>query len=194
MMKNSNLIQNDIDSIDILNVIRRGKLIIASSIIITLAAAFFATKVFVKPIYEVSTKILVREEKLNPKDEFPSYETGWQFANSQAEIIKSRSVIDKALQKIDFSKEEFKGLDPNSLNKSMLQKKISLTLLEGTNVLELQVQQPNPLFASMLANAIAETYIENRVKLKSETVERIISALEKRSKRQKRILTLLRRS
>jgi len=178
-MKNKNSNKPDIDSIDILNVFRKGKLIIALSIVATLTVTFFATILFVKPVYEATTKILVREEKLNPKDDFPSYEAGFQFAFSQAEIMKSRPIINNALKKIDLTEERFAGVDSNSLKMSELQESIELRLINSTNVLELRVEQRHPLFASKLANAIGEVYIEDRTNAKSKTVQRTIASLEK---------------
>ncbi|MCG2711062.1 MAG: PilZ domain-containing protein [Candidatus Omnitrophica bacterium] len=177
-MKSKDFKIADIDSIDIMNIFKKGKMIIVASVIVTVAATYFTTKVFVKPVYEARAKILVREEKLNPQDEFPSYETGWQFAHSQAEIMKSKPVINMALQKIDFADKALSSIDAQSLDTGVLQQSIELRLLESTNVLELRVEQENPLFASMLANSLAEAYIENGVGLKSKTVERTISSLE----------------
>ena len=144
-MKNKNYDKTDIDSIDILDIIKRGKLLIASSILITLAATFFATIVLIKPVYEASTKILVREEKLNPKDDFPSYETGLQFAHSQAEIMKSKLVLSKALKNIELSEEASNGVDDKSLEMDALQESITLRLIDSTNILELKVEQEHPL-------------------------------------------------
>ncbi|MBU1087806.1 MAG: hypothetical protein KKD05_09870, partial [Candidatus Omnitrophica bacterium] len=170
--------KKDVDLVDVLDIIKRGKLIIALSVILTLAATFFVTKVLITPVYETSAKILMREEKLNPKDDFATYETGLQFAITQTEIIKSKNVISKALDKIDFSSTKLKGFDRSSLKISKLQKNIKLNILEGTNVLELNIAQTNPVFAAKLANAMAETYIQDRVSLKQRTVEQIIASLD----------------
>ena len=185
-MKKQEQIKNDIDSIDIVNIFKKGKMIIAASVIVTVAATYFTTKVFVKPVYEASTKILVREERLNPKHDFPSYEAGRQFVNSQAVIMKSRPVIVRALGKIDFTNESLSKIDPSTFKNDTLSKSIDLMSLDTTNILELRVEQQDPLFASMLANAIAETYIDDRVKLKTKTIERIIASLEKEIKSAKK--------
>jgi len=170
--------KKDVDLVDVMDIIKRGKMIIAASVILTLAATFFVTKVFISPVYETSAKILMREEKLNPKDDFPSYDTGWQFANTQAEIIKSKNVITKALEGIDFTAKALRGFDIKNIKMSKLQKSIELNLIESTNVLELRISQENPVFASKLVNAMAQTYIENRVSMKNETVDQIIVSLE----------------
>ena len=178
-MRNQNPIKNDIDSIDIINIVKRGSLVIIMSIIVTVTVAFFATKVFIKPIYEARTKMLIKEEKLNPKEDFPTYKAELQFAHSQAVIITSKSVITRALEKIDFSDVALNGIDRQSFEKIDLKSSINLRLLDNTNIFDIKVEQENPLFAAMLANALAEIYIEDRVKLRSKTVERIISSLEK---------------
>ncbi len=177
-MKKKNLSKTDIDSIDILNVIRKGKLIIAAAILVTVAAAFVATKVFIKPVYEASTKILIKEEKLNPKDSFPAYETGWQYVGTQSEIMRSNPVINAALKKINFSNKALSSVDETKLNSSAVKKGMKIKRLDSTNILELCMEHENPLLASLLADAIAETYIENTIELKSKTVDRIISSLE----------------
>ncbi|MFH1063131.1 MAG: Wzz/FepE/Etk N-terminal domain-containing protein [Candidatus Omnitrophota bacterium] len=178
-MREKNQDKKDVDLVDVMDIIKRGKNIIAVSIILTLAATFFVTKVFIIPVYQASAKILVREEKLNPKDDFPAYDTGWQLANTQSEIIKSKNIIAKALEKTNFSNAAIRGIDTKSLKMSNLQKSIELELLEGTNVLELKFEHQDPVFAAKLVNAIAETYIEDRTNLKNKTVDQIIVALEK---------------
>ncbi len=177
-MKEKSQEKKDVDLVDVMDIIKRGKLIIAVSVILTLAATFFVTKVFITPVYETSAKILMRGEKLNPKDDFPSYDTGWQFANTQAEIIKSKSVINKAMEKIDFTEKALRGMDSNSLKLNKLKKSLELTMIENTNVLELNIAQENPVFASKLINAIAQTYIENRASMKNKTVDQIIASLQ----------------
>ena len=178
-MKKQEQIKNDIDSIDIMNIFKKGKLIIVLSIVVTMAAAFFATKLCTSPIYEAKAKILIKKEKLNPKEPFPSYETGWQYLGTQAEIMRSNPVINGALQKIDSSDKSFVLTDSKLLGSSIVKQSIEIKTLESSNILELSVRQEDPLLASMLANAIVETYIEHRVDMKSKTIERIISSLEK---------------
>jgi len=177
-VKDKNQDKKDVDLVDVLEIIKRGKLIITASVILTLAATFFVTKVLITPVYQTSAKILIREEKLNPKDDFPIYETGSQFAITQGEIIKSKNVISKALEKIDLTAKALSGIDKKSLNISELQKNIDINLLESTNVLELKIEQKNPLFAAELANSIAQTYIDNRASMKNNTVAQIIASLE----------------
>ncbi len=178
-MRNQNPKRTDIDSIDILNVFMNGKSIIIMSILVTVVAAFLVTIFFIEPRYEASTKILLREEKLNAKDNFPSYETGGQFANSQAQIISSKPIIKKALKRIDFSKSAFSDLSKEELKVKRLQEAVNVRLIENTNVLKLKVEYSNPMFASALANALSQSYIENRAKLKSENIERSIASLER---------------
>lgn len=171
--------KKDVDLIDVLDIIRKGRIIITASIILTLVATLFVTKVVITPVYEASAKILMREEKLNPKDDFPAYDTGLQFVNTQAEIIKSKNVIAKALEKVDFSGTSISGSDSKSLKMDKLQKNIKLDLLESTNVLKLTIEHQDAVFGSRLVNAMAETYIEDRSAVKNKTVDQIIVSLEK---------------
>lgn len=171
--------KKDIDLIDVLDIIKKGRTIIIASIILTLAATFFVTKVVIAPVYEASAKILMREEKLNPKDDFPAYDTGLQVVNTQAEIIKSKNIIAKALEKIDFSGTTISGIDSKSLKMDKLQKSIKLKLLDSTNVLELSIEHQDAVFGSRLINAMSETYLEDRSAVKNKTVNQIIVSLEK---------------
>lgn len=190
-MKNRDLMNNNIDSIDILNIIKKGKFIIVVSVLVTLASVLFATLVLMTPVYEAKTKVLVKEEKLDPKDDFPSYDSGWQFAHAQQVIIKSKYVLARALGKIDFSDKMLSEIDPNSLGIDDLKSRINLRLLDNTNICDISVEHENAMFTAMLANAVVETYIEDRVKLKTKTIDRIIASLEKEIKISKNNFTAI---
>lgn len=71
----------------------------------------------------------------------------------QAELVKSKPVLERALGKV-FSKSE------SQLTTSALSKGLQVKIVPATNILDLSYQDKDPVLAATLLNAVAQTMVE----------------------------------
>lgn len=131
---------------DILATIWRGKWFIVSATIIAAAGAF-AISSYSTPIYESSTTLLINQVT-DPRtlDLSPSL-TSARLARTFGEMLTARPIMEESVARI--------GLDENGFEGS-----VSVSLISDTQLIELTVQDANPIRAAVLANAMVEVFTE----------------------------------
>ncbi|MFH1398349.1 MAG: PilZ domain-containing protein [Candidatus Omnitrophota bacterium] len=129
--------------------------------------------IFAAPwIYRAETKIIVQNESnLYAPGLLPQTLDDKAFLASQAEIISSRSVIEKSLSQM-----HDKGL-LNKFSYQDIRKKINIGYLNESNVLEVSVSLQNQKEAIELANAIVNNFIVYGSGLKLSSVSSNLKAL-----------------
>ncbi|KNH20160.1 capsular biosynthesis protein [Priestia megaterium] len=103
---------------------------------------------FLTPIYQSSTQILVNQSK-NEKQIYSPIEvqTNLQLINTYNVIIKSPAILDKVIQKENLE-----------MSSGGLNKLISVSSEQDSQVVNITVQHENPQKAKNIANAIATTF------------------------------------
>lgn len=143
-MNNSN--EKEISIIDLINVLRKdfAKIIIAG--IITALLAFSYTKLFVTPLYQSNAKMVIKVITSDTLTTYSDVQIAVGLVNDCVEIIKSRQIMQKVIDKLDLD------CTPEQLLGS-----ISITVPQDTRVLRLSVVNPNPETAKEIAEKVCET-------------------------------------
>lgn len=120
-------------------------------VLITFVAALVSGIVsyfFITPIYQASTQILVNktqsEQSLYNSNEV---QTNLQLINTYNVIIKSPAILDKVAQELNM------GLTADQLNS-----KITVANETNSQVVNLSVEDPNPVTAAKIANTTASVF------------------------------------
>jgi len=123
----------------------------------TLSVVFIST-LLIKPVYQTNSKIMLKEESLNPSETTPSYKKNEEFLQDQAEIIKSRTNISKALESKILASRLLEQSDKDFIDIERLQKTISSVPINKTNILELKIENTDPSLAKSLSTALISAY------------------------------------
>ncbi|MCZ8537244.1 Wzz/FepE/Etk N-terminal domain-containing protein [Paenisporosarcina quisquiliarum] len=128
---------------------KRMKLIvILTALAITISGVI--SFIFLTPIYQASTQILVNQEKVDASALNPAnIQTDLQLINTYNVIIKSSAILDKVV----------KELDLNS-SASELYGQITVNSEQNSQVVNITVQNENPKLAVEIANNIASVFQE----------------------------------
>ncbi len=160
---------DEIDLIKYLSVILRRKRIIAISI---LAFTFlgFLKNIGKVDIYEAETKLLVQLRQQNPVGQFdPGYFWDRQTKiNTILNTIKSREVMRRILDKL-----HMKTSIPSITGR------INVIRIQETNIIRLSATSPNPDEAALLANTLADVYIDFNNEIDRKDISDGLSYIQK---------------
>ncbi|MFT9486545.1 MAG: YveK family protein [Tepidibacillus sp.] len=134
---------------------KRIRLIVLITLITTLASGVISFFVLT-PIYESSTELLVNktESDINAIVNYNDIQTNLKLIETYNVIIKSPRIIDLVVKNyhLDLTTEE-------------LTKKIQVNAVKDSQVMSITVTDPDQAKAAMLANAVADTFKEEIVKI-----------------------------
>ncbi|WP_349408723.1 YveK family protein [Pseudalkalibacillus sp. SCS-8] len=128
---------------------------LAMILLITLvatAASGLISYMFLTPIYQSSTQILVNQSNENQQVDFNQVRTNVEMINTYRVIIKSDNILEKVQNKLD-SNESVSQLD------SMIQ----VNSEQNSQVFTVSVQHSDPEMAATIANTVASTF-ESEIK------------------------------
>ncbi len=137
------------------------------------------------PTYEAETKIIAKERKLeNPGQ--PKFFSDFRtervaFLQSQMEIIQSKEVLSRVLQKLSKSN---RPVTPKMITE--FQTRIKVTSPKGyditnSDILSIQVLDSNPVRAAEGANLTTDEYINYVFELRGNSAKQTIDFLEKQA-------------
>ncbi|SFM27558.1 Capsular polysaccharide biosynthesis protein [Psychrobacillus psychrodurans] len=143
-----NLMEETISLQDIFKTIKKRFFLIVCTTIAAIVISGIISFIFLTPIYQSSTQILVNQEKvdittLNAQD----IQTNLQLINTYNVIIKSPAILSKVIDDL--------GLDttPTALNS-----KITVNNEQNSQVVNITVQDPDPKNAVDIANKTASVF------------------------------------
>lgn len=134
---------------------RLGMIVLLTVLAITIAGA--VSFLFLTPIYETSTQILVNQEKTDAATAInQNIQADLQLINTYSVIIKSPAILDQVENQLNL------GLTIEKLNE-----KITVATAEESQVVNITVQDPNPQVAVDIANKTANVFQEEIQELMS---------------------------
>jgi capsular polysaccharide biosynthesis protein len=132
----------------ILNVFKkRWKLIISSIIIVPLLVSMFSF-LFIKPVYEAETVLIVNLTSDNNQPSISNIETSRLLVDTYTLLVKSPRVLKKVENKVQ------------GTNYEQLHEKIHVMKEHESQIFTIKVEANDPNEAALLANIVAETLIE----------------------------------
>ena len=124
--------------------------LIISAVILAVIIAGVVSYLLLTPIYQASTQILVNQQQVETNQIYSQdIQTNLQLINTYNEIIKSRAILSKVIENLDLN------TSPGKLNS-----KITVNSAQDSQVLNIDVHDPDPHVAVDIANTTAEVFQE----------------------------------
>jgi capsular polysaccharide biosynthesis protein len=112
---------------------------------------------YLTPIYQASTQLLVNQTKTDQQVyNYNEVQTNLQLINTYNVIIKSPAILDVVAKQLG-----------GDMTASQLNGKITVGSEKDSQVVNISVQDPDPVMAAKIANKIAEVFQEEIVKIMS---------------------------
>ncbi|OIK09835.1 Wzz/FepE/Etk N-terminal domain-containing protein [Bacillus sp. MUM 13] len=123
---------------------------------------------YLTPVYEATSQILVNENKgISSPYEYNQVQTNLQLVNTYNVIIKSPAVLNKVVSNLN--------LDGNGKS---LGNRITVASAQNTQIMNITVDDPNPVTAAEIANNVAEVFQKQVVSLMKVDNVKILSRAE----------------
>ena len=147
--------QESLDLHGILSIVRRRRRVIYYSFCVAVLLAVVVN--LMPPTYEAKVTIRVKPAARSLTDStgaaWASEELARQKMYTYAELVKSRTVVEAAVQKLDAEKKD-------ALTVDSVTGKITVRPLKDTEIMNILVQAESPLEAQKLVNAVAVAFNE----------------------------------
>ena len=140
---------------DLFKTLKKRAVLILLTMLLAVTVAGVVSFVFLTPIYQASTQILVNQQKVE-QNQFNTQDiqANLQLINTYNVIIKSPAILSKVIENLDLD------TTPAALNT-----KITVNSAQNSQVVNVSVQDPEPYMAVDIANTTAEVFQEEIQKL-----------------------------
>lgn len=140
---------------DLFKTLKKRAILILLTMLLAVTVAGVVSFVFLTPIYQASTQILVNQQKVE-QNQFNTQDiqANLQLINTYNVIIKSPAILSKVIENLDLD------TTPAALNT-----KITVNSAQNSQVVNVSVQDPEPYMAVDIANTTAEVFQEEIQKL-----------------------------
>ncbi len=150
-------------------IIRKRKKIIITTTLVCLILSTLFSFFAIKPTYEANTTLIVNqnisENSLNITGD--DINVSQQLAVTYGEIIKSRSVLDSVINELQLS-----------MDYSQIKELITVSTIENTQIISINVQHKDPKIARDIANSIPNLFKKTLVDITNvngvEVIDRAI--------------------
>jgi capsular exopolysaccharide synthesis family protein len=151
-MQNNNDIEINIG--DLFFLLLHKMWIILLTGILCAAASILITKVFITPVYTSDTKLYIINRQNKDTITSSDLQTGSQLTQDYKILVLSRPVTEQVISKLNLD-----------MTHQELVSNITVKVPDNTRILEISVQNPNPVLAKQLADSIAEVSAERMVSI-----------------------------
>lgn len=150
--------EQEIDLREILSIIRKKWWIVFVITIFAVIVSGILSFYVIKPTFQASTSLIVSKSQTaqysNGQIQFQDVQTNRLLASTYAEIATSRSVLQEAIDDLKLN-----------LTTDQLKSKINVAEKGDTEVINISVKDNNPKMAADIANAVANSFVDNIVKI-----------------------------
>lgn len=131
-------------------IVKRKRLILAVFLLTVLAVAIYSF--LATPIYEAFTTLIVREAGMGVETIFfdGASALGKNVAQNYIQIMKSRTILERVAS--DLGRED--------LTQSALEKAITIQSVQGSDVLKISMQSPEPALAQAVVNKLVDVFLD----------------------------------
>lgn len=143
------------DMLDMLRVLRKRTVMILLIPVLSLAVAFFMLHQVLPKIYQSSTTVLIGigpfQEQLITYNEI---RLNREMLETYGEIARSNIVTKHVI--------ELLGLE---MRPDQLREKVEVAIVANTEIIEIMAEHTDPATAALIADAVAQSFIENLVQI-----------------------------
>lgn len=166
--------EEELDITAIMGVVfKRFWLIVATAILGLLAAVL--VNAFMRPVYEATALMMINQENAGKIDDSPygSFASMEDYYRTQYQLLESRSLLESVYQQLDLGQyEEFsKGV-------ISLRKAVKIDPVTRSRLVNVKVRAYDASLATDIANALANTFVQENVSNRISMGQDIIRALE----------------
>ena len=164
--------------------------------VVVLIGALSAT-----PIFEAASKVLIEKVELYSMSMMNPYGTPYdpEFYDTQLQLIKSTPVAQKVVKKLNLDNAyetyfpESKNMFPKDKPKTemltdIIRNGIMVAPVKNTKIVNISYMSPNPDFAVLVANSVAEAYIEEMLEMRMSFSRYSIAWMTGKAEEEKRKL------
>ncbi|OPL07330.1 MAG: hypothetical protein AVO33_06010 [delta proteobacterium ML8_F1] len=164
----------EIDLRELLDVLRRRLVLIVIVTLLSSGIAALVSIYYIAPVYQTKTTLLVKQEAsenaLISQLQLSDVNLNMRLAQTYSEIITSRRVLGRVVENLELE------MAPEVLKNS-----ITVNQVKDTELIDISVKSGDPYGAMVIANEIAEVFIEEVEKImKIETVNVLDEAVVSR--------------
>lgn len=153
---------------ELMQILRKRFTLIVIITVIAMAISGAVSFFVMTPIYQANTQILVNQNKNEQSTYSPSeIQTNIQLINTYSVIIKSPRILDIVIEQLELN-----------MNANQLMSNISVTSERNSQVVNISVENPDPIQAVLIANTVAEVFQTEIVKLMNVDNVNILSQAE----------------
>ncbi|HEY9803816.1 MAG TPA: polysaccharide biosynthesis tyrosine autokinase [Leptolyngbyaceae cyanobacterium] len=148
----------------------------AITIFAAVIGASFAYLKVTPQLYETSARLMLDDKKASVSElgrdltQINSSSVGRNPLADQAELLKSQTVLQQAIDKLKPQKDNSTGKE---LTPADIKSKLKVVIVPATNILELRYQSPNPEQAAQILNAVSEAMVEENIKTISSEATKV---------------------
>lgn len=139
----------ELDLRELLYVLRRRFLLLVALPVAAAVLAGLVSQFLLTPIYQASTTLWVIKDD-TAQISYNDLLLSRNLTTTYAEVAKSRTVMQGVIN----------GLGLTGLTPEDLQEKVTVTAVRNTEILSIAVEDPDPVRAAQLADAVAAAFIE----------------------------------
>ncbi len=136
------------------------------SIVVFGVAAFLLSK-NITPIYQATTSVLINEAPANKTTDYTSIVTSERLAQTYAQLMVKTPVLEAVIDRLGIQR------DPEDLEQG-----IQVQTTNDTQLIEIEVEDTNPLIAAAIANTLVDVFIENNQALQASRYATTKKSLE----------------
>lgn len=138
----------EIDLREIFDMLKKRWFMIFSLTVVAVIAAGIISFFVMTPIYESSSTLLVNyKQNQETVMTYSDIQMSQKLVDTYSEIIKSRSVAEAVLQKLDLD-----------LTPGQLSSKITVSKVSDTEIIRINVQDEDPAMAALIANTVSDVF------------------------------------
>lgn len=138
----------EIDLREIFDMLKKRWFMIFSLTVVAVIAAGIINFFVMIPIYESSSTLLVNyKQNQETVMTYSDIQMSQKLVDTYSEIIKSRSVAEAVLQKLDLD-----------LTPGQLSSKITVSKVSDTEIIRINVQDEDPAMAALIANTVSDVF------------------------------------
>ncbi len=159
---------NEQDIVWIFNVLWRHKWLIIGLILLSLIVSLVVVN-SLPPIYKASATIMIERPESGSISELNTLMAGERLALTYSQIITSQPILERVADKLDLS-----------IPIDELKKMITVQPIADTQLVNITVENSSPYRVFMIANAIAETFIDYVESIEAENYAQALKDVELR--------------
>jgi capsular exopolysaccharide synthesis family protein len=140
-------------------------LLLLSTIVFGVAAFFLSKNI--TPVYQAATSVLINEAPANKTTDYASIVTSERLAQTYAQLMLKTPVLEAVIGRLGLQRE------PDEL-----EQEIQVQTTTDTQLIEIKVEDTNPMIAAAIANALVDVFIENNQALQASRYATTKTSLE----------------